>query len=112
VVSLSGGTLSMGAVEILVKGAPSLPVRKLTGSSKTFGTMNLAWTAPKYTGGAKITGYVVKATASGAPTVTKTVTSNTLKLTGLKNGKRYTISVIAVTKNGNSDAVKISVPVS
>jgi hypothetical protein len=112
VVSLSGGTLSMGAVEILVKGAPSLPVRKLNGSSKTFGTMNLAWTAPKYTGGTKITGYKIKATAPGAPTINKTVTSTSLRLTGLKNGKRYTVSVIAVTKNGSSDQVKISVPVS
>lgn len=112
VVSLSGGTLSMGAVEILVKGAPSLPVRKLNGSSKTFGSMNLAWTVPKYTGGTKITGYKVKATASGAKTITKTVTSTNLKLTGLKNGKRYTVTVVAITKNGSSDPVKISVPVS
>jgi fibronectin type 3 domain-containing protein len=74
--------------------------------------MNLAWTAPKYTGGTKITGYKITAKASGAPTITKTVTSNSLKLTGLKNGKRYTVSVIAITKNGNSDQVKISVPVS
>ena len=111
VVSLTGGTLSMGAVEILVKGAPSMSVRKLKGNSSTFGSMNVSWTKPKYTGGSAITGYVVKATATGVPTVTKLVTSTSLRLTGLRNGKRYTVSVVAVTKNGKSDPVRILVPV-
>jgi hypothetical protein len=113
VLSLSNGTLSMGAVEILVKGAPSTPVRSLKGTSKSHGQINLTWEKPKYLGGASLKSYIVTAKI-GNKTITKKLSgsSKSLTLKELKNGKRYTISIVAVTKNGKSDPVKISVPVS
>lgn len=68
----------------------------------TAGGLDLAWTAPSYTGGSAISDYSVRYTPSGgsASTVLTGSTSTTHSLTGLTPGTSYDVQVAAVTAVG------------
>ena len=109
--SLTPGVQSLGAVLIRVKGAPSMPVRRLVGFSKKPGSLSLSWKTPVYAGGARITGYKVVVKKGSRTVVIKTVTKLATSLTGLSHATRYQVSVSVVTKNGTSNSAQILVPV-
>jgi hypothetical protein len=121
---VSNGAVSVGEIQVRVKGAPSTPVTSVTSRSSAVGQVRSSWNAPAYLGGAKILQYKVVATASGAPTVTKInkatvnksgvvtkAAATSLTLTGLVNAKTYTVKIYAITKFGTSDPITITVPV-
>ena len=75
-------------------------------TSKGNGAVEVVWSAVK-----EATGYAVTATAEGENEVSKAVTADetTALLEGLKVGKTYTISVVAVRGTENSEAGKTTV---
>lgn len=71
-------------------------VSRLTATSASVG-----WTAPASDGGQAITGYTVTATSSdGGATVTSSPSSSPVTLTGLSDGKTYTVVVSATNLMG------------
>jgi len=109
--SLTPGVQSLGAVLIRVKGAPSMPIRKLVGRSKAPGVIALRWDKPQYSGGTKITGYRVVVRKASKVVKTQVTAMSRLSFTGLSHASRYEISVAALTKNGSSASVSVLVPV-
>jgi hypothetical protein len=111
------GAVSLGKVSIHVKGAaPMAPTAfsALAGVKKA----TVAWGLPTYAGGTPITKYIVTATSSGQKTKTIEVKANTaafkarkLTLTSLAAPKNWNISVVAVTKYGQSEKSTIYVNV-
>jgi hypothetical protein len=109
--------VSLGKVSIHVKGAaPMAPTAfsALAGVKKA----TVAWGLPTYAGGTPITKYIVTATSSGQKTKTIEVKANTtafkarkLTLTSLAAPKNWNISVVAVTKYGQSEKSTIYVNV-
>jgi hypothetical protein len=78
----------------------------------------VAWGLPTYAGGAPILKYVITATASGQKTKKIEVKANTtafklrkLDITGLTAPKNWQISVVSVTKNGESEKASVFVNV-
>jgi hypothetical protein len=111
------GAVSLGKVSIHVKGAaPMAPTALSTrpGAKKA----TVAWGLPTYSGGSPILKYVVTATSSGQKTKKIEVKANTtafksrkLDITGLTAPKNWQISVVAVTKNGESEKASVFVNV-
>lgn len=90
---------------------PSAPtgvtVSRLTATSASVG-----WTAPASDGGQAITGYTVTATSSdGGATVTSSPSSSPVTLTGLTDGKTYTVVVAATNLMGPGSASSASAEV-
>jgi len=107
------GAAAIDGLLLRVKGVAPLPPTAVAVSSLRVGTARVTWNAPRYNGGAKITGYVITATAPGKPTVTKSVSGSlrSLTLTGLANARTYTVRIQAKTARGLSDPVTTTVPV-
>ena len=111
------GAIGIGKVSIHVKGAPPMAPTALStrpGAKKA----TVAWGLPTYSGGSPILKYVVTATSSGQKTKKIEVKANTtafksrkLDITGLTAPKNWQISVVAVTKNGESDKASVFVNV-
>jgi hypothetical protein len=83
--------------------APSAPRSlKATSANKA---VKLTWTAPSGDGGKAITGYRVQRSTNGtAWTTITTTTSRSYTATGLTNGKKYWLRVVAVNSVGSSAA--------
>ena len=64
-------------------------------------TATVSWTAPASLDGGTLSGYTATASPGGATCMTTTVTC---KITGLTNGTRYSVAVVARTTVGDSDA--------
>jgi hypothetical protein len=111
------GAVSIGKVSIHVNGAPPMAPTALStrpGVKKT----TVAWGLPTYSGGTPILKYVVTATSAGQKTKTievkkKTAAFNSRMLTisSLAAPKNWSISVVAVTKNGQSEKATVFVNV-
>lgn len=107
------GAISLGNVAIHVKGAPPMAPTALstrTGAKKA----TVAWGLPTYSGGTPILKYVVTATSSGQKAKKVEIKANTpafkarkLDLTGLSAPKSWQISVVAVTKYGESEKTTV-----
>ena len=111
------GAIGIGKVSIHVKGAAPMAPTALS-SKPGVKKATVAWGLPTYAGGAPILRYVVTATASGQKTRKIEVKANTtafksrkLDLTGLAAPKNWQISVLAVTKNGESEKASVFVNV-
>lgn len=90
---------------------PSAPtgvtVSRLTATSASVG-----WTAPASDGGQTVTGYTVTATSSdGGATVTASPSSSPVTLTGLTDGKTYTVVVSATNLMGTGTSSSASAAV-
>jgi hypothetical protein len=94
------GVLIPGAVSLYVRGAPSTPVLQLKATSPRRGTANLTWAAPTYTGGQPVTSYQVTLSAPGKKSVTASVKTLSVALSGLSNATRYSVTVVPVTRLG------------
>lgn len=111
VFTLAGkGAAATGAFTLKVKGAAPMPVTSAAGVSPQLGVAKLAWNPPAYTGGAPVLKYLVKLSGNGQSKV-YTATKPQISIGNLANATTYTASIVAVTKNGNSDPVVIQVPV-
>ena len=94
-----------------VTGTPSTKPQPPTDVSVTHGDgkLTVSWTAPTgaSTGGSDITGYKVQWKSGGqsysATDRQQTPTASPDEITNLNNGTEYTVQVIAVNKNGDSD---------
>ncbi|WBU37748.1 fibronectin type III domain-containing protein [Homoserinibacter sp. YIM 151385] len=95
-----GSSLAVSGTPRTVPGAPE--VRDLVPQD---GAMELEWSAPASDGGAAITGYVVEHRAMGESRWTASAPSpasaRSARVTGLENGVRYEIRVLA--RNGAGD---------
>lgn len=93
-----------GAWSSAVSQVAAVPADAPTGLALTAQTeaLDLAWTAPAYTGGAAITGYSVRYTPAGgsASTVATGSTGTTYTLSGLTGGTAYSVEVAAITAAG------------
>ncbi len=111
------GAVGIGKVTIHVKGAPPMPPTALStraGAKRA----TVAWGLPAYSGGAPILKYVVTATAPGQKTKKVEVRSSSsafksrkIYLTGLAAPKSWQVSVVAVTKYGESEKASVFVNV-
>jgi hypothetical protein len=108
----STGAAATGSVQVLVSGAPPLPVNSVTVGSRSPGSVTASWNAPTFTGGAPILDYKVVITNNGK-TYTKTVKSSAKAITlgGLKNASDCTVKIQARTKYGYSVAYADTVPI-
>jgi hypothetical protein len=111
------GAIGIGKVSIQVKGAPPMAPTALS-SKPGVKKATVAWGLPTYAGGAPILKYVITATASGQKTKKIEVKANTtafklrkLDITGLTAPKNWQISVVSVTKNGESEKASVFVNV-
>jgi uncharacterized protein YkwD len=77
-------------------GAPGTP--RAAAPLRTGATVS--WAAPRSSNGSKVTGYRLTIAGGGKATRTIAVTSTAHKLTGLKPGTRYAVSVRAVNAEG------------
>ena len=118
------GALSVGAVNILVKGAPPLPVNSVTVKSLAPGSIHASWAKPIYDGGSPITSYVITMSAQGKPTITKTLNAvigakgkvtkapaTVIDVNKLANATVYTVTIKAVTALGTGDSYTTKIPV-
>ena len=111
------GAVGIGKVTIHVKGAPPMsPTALSTKAGAKRATV--AWGLPAYSGGAPILKYVVTATAPGQKTKKVDVRSGSsafksrkISLTGLAAPKSWQVSVVAVTKYGESEKASVFVNV-
>ena len=108
----STGAAATGSVQVLVSGAPSLPVNSVVVGSKSIGSVSASWNAPTFTGGAPILDYKVVITNNGK-TFTKTVkpSARAITLTGLANASDCTVKIQARNKYGYSDVYTDTVPI-
>ncbi len=104
VAALAGATLATGGVagakgtRLKKPGAPtSLVVTPLDAA------ITASWSAPASDGGSAVIGYRVAATPGSATCITA---ATTCTVTGLTNGKKYTVKVSAVNGVGQGKAVK------
>ena len=98
---------SAASKPISLSGRPDAPSGVTT--SPGDGKITVSWTRAK-DNGSPVTGYTATASVAGGSDVTcSTNGDTTCTLTGLTNGKRYTITVTAVNARGESDP---STPVS
>ena len=94
------GVLIPGAVSLYVRGAPSTPVLQLKATSPSRGAANLTWAAPTYTGGQPVTSYQVTLSAPGKKSVTASVKTLSVALSGLSNATWYSVTVVPITRRG------------
>jgi len=109
--SLTPGVRSLGAVQVNVRGGAPSAVRQLRGVSKKPGVLFLSWKTPQYLGGKTSTHYRVELRIPGHKPIFKSTTIPTLTLRGLKHAKSYTVAVVAVTRYGKSQNVRIHCPI-
>ena len=118
------GALSVGSVNMLVKGAAPFAVNSVTVKCPVPGQVHASWNKPIFDGGAPVTKYVVTLSAPGKKTVTKTLAAKlnpkgkvlkapatVLDLSGLANATTYKVSIVAFTNNGSSDPYLTTIPV-
>lgn len=105
------GVVSTGAIDLKVKGAAPLPVSRARAFSPSHRTVSVSWEAPTYTGGYDVSKYTVTLSTK-SKTITKTVKSTSVDFTGLNGTQRYTVTIVAATRAGSSEPVKLLVPVS
>ena len=111
------GAVSLGKVSIHVKGAAPMAPTALSARAGVK-RATVAWGLPTYSGGTAITKYVVTASSAGQKTRTIEVKANTiayksrkLSISSLAAPKNWSISVAAVTKNGQSEKTTVYVNV-
>jgi Fibronectin type III domain len=118
------GALSVGSVNVLVKGAAPFAVNSVTVRCPVPGVVHASWNKPIFDGGMPVTKYVVTLSAPGQKTVTKTLLAKldvkgkvlkapptVLDVSGLANATTYKAQITAVTVNGMSDAYTTTIPV-
>ena len=91
---------AVNATPVTVPGAPTA-LSAVGGNTR----IDLSWTAPASNGGSAITSYTVEYTPSGESPVTVSTgnTSTSYQITGLTNGKAYTVRVAAASAVGTGD---------
>jgi alpha-tubulin suppressor-like RCC1 family protein len=94
---LGDGRATASDVPVLV--GPQAPARVTAVPGDTAATVS--WTAPASLDGGILTGYTATASPGGAACRT---TATTCKITGLTNGTRYSVTVLARTTVGDSGA--------
>lgn len=70
-------------------------------------TVILTWEAPTYNGGSEITGYVYEIVQGTKVIKTGTVTNPTVTVTALAPNQNYGVSIVAVNKIGESNALTV-----
>ncbi len=105
------GAIATGAVSLKVKGTPPVQVGNARAISPTHGAVTVSWSAPAYNGGNPVKNYTVTL-KRGKKTITKTVTGTSVSITGLPGVTRWDVSVVATSKSGTSEPVRMLVPVS
>jgi hypothetical protein len=104
----ASGAYVVGALKVYVKGSTATAVRSLHATTPSTGALKISWTLPEYSGGKPITGYDLKLTAAGHPTVTAHSSTTSIKLKGLANATRYKVSVTPVTSKGTGASASIT----
>jgi hypothetical protein len=105
------GVVSTGAVSLKVKGAAPLPVVNARAVSPTHRNVTVSWSAPTYSGGNPVTKYTVTL-KRGNKTLKKTVTGTSAHFTKLPGTTKWTVTVVATSKFGSSEPIRMVVPVS
>ncbi|MBJ7357277.1 MAG: fibronectin type III domain-containing protein [Nocardioides sp.] len=106
----SSGAVTTSSVLLKVRRGAPMPVTSASGASPAPGTAKVAWNAPIYSGGVKVKEYVVTLRL-GSKKITRTVKSRSASFKRLRNASTYSATIVAVTKYGKSDPVKVEVPV-
>ena len=104
--SVGTGPVSNTASTTTLATSPSSPTG-LTATATSSSTINLAWNAPGWTGGAPVTGYEIQRSADGGSTWSTIVpdttsSATTYSDTGLASGTTYTYQVFAINSAGSS----------
>ena len=97
------GAIAINVTSCAAKTAPSTPLN-CTAVEDFNGNVTLSWSAPTSTGGANITGYVVR----GGPSTVNTGTTGTY-LSGLTKGQQYTFKIAAVNSAGEGASCSTSI---
>ena len=107
------GSMRKAGVRLLVKGAPSTPVTSVTAKSPDLGELSVSWNPPEYSGGSKISSYVVSVLSGGSVVKRIRVKANkrSARFSGLGHTAAYKVSIVAVTRHGQSAAVTKTVVV-
>jgi hypothetical protein len=105
------GVVSTGAVSLKVKGAAPLPVVSARAVSPSHGNVTVSWSAPTYSGGNPVTKYTVTL-KRGKKTLTKTVTGTSANFTKMPGATKWTVTIVATSKFGHSEPIRMFVPVS
>ena len=95
-----------GAGGAVAPAAPTLSSALSVGAVGT-GRLTVAWTAPLWTGGSAITGYIASASpvnGGGTTTCSASASARTCNITGLVNGAAYAVTVQATNAIGTSAA--------
>lgn len=90
-------------------GKPGLPVGPVKFKEVTADGATLKWGAPKDDGGSEITNYILEKRDSITNmwvTVSSTVETNTMRVTGLHEGTEYIFRVCAENKYGVGEGLK------
>jgi subtilisin family serine protease len=105
------GPLSARSTAVTPRTAPSAPRIGTVGAGRRAATVT--WSAPSSTGGAAVTGYVVRAYRSGSLVATVTVSPRARKATvrGLTAGRAHTVTVTARNAAGAGPASRKSTAV-
>ncbi len=88
---------------------PAVPAVPTAPGTPTFaagdGQLTVSWTAPTDNGGSAITGYTLRYTdnSTNAHFLVEGITSTSYTITGLTNGRTYTVLVRAVNAEGQSE---------
>ena len=90
-------------VNVALPSAPSA-----VSATTTNGEATVSFNAPSFTGGATITSYTIRATASGGAIVSVTALGSPAKVTGLTPGKSYRFTVTANNSAGASESSEAS----
>ena len=108
-------TTSTSSADALAQQVPATTPSAPTGvtvARLTATTASVGWSTPSSDGGQAVTGYTVTATSSdGGATVTSSPSSSPVTLTGLSDGKTYTVVVAATNLIGTGSASSASAAV-
>lgn len=105
------GVVSTGAVSLKVKGAAPLPVVNARAVSPSHGNVTVSWSAPTYSGGNPVTKYTVTL-KRGKKTLVKKVTGTSAIFTTMPGTTKWTVTVVATSRFGSSEPIRMVVPVS
>ena len=102
------GPASARSAAVTPAAPPAIGAPTITSAIRGNAQVSLAWAPPAVTGGAAITGYVVRTYVGTGLTPLKTNTTagtaTSLVVTGLTNGTGYTFDVAAMTAGGTGPA--------